>query len=736
MNFYYDEEVEEEDRGTYDRGAINNKIPVYRNKPAPPSEFSGDRAHGRAFLNSCQLYLRLACDNFVSETEQVSWALSFMTTGRAALFVDRVLRFEAKNHRPRYETWTAFRQAFIAEFCPKNEAQDARILLETCDYFQGSRATEEYIDEFQDLVERAGYSDKTMTVLKFRHGLQSAIQDQLAHVLRSEGDGVEPEEWYAAAMRLTENVEANALLHQSSAQGTGSSVSHSVDVDVQMAEAPPFLEIPSDVAPMDIDAMRKVNASTAICSRCQELGHGRLACPRRFDVRHMSAKECQSWVKQLRKREEREALKNVKSVGSNKSDGNGAPSSAVNSISPIHPRGQRNRTKRWERSLPKTYIVGATSTIRSLNLAMELKVVGEATMRQLHTMVDSGADGNFLDAKFVKHNNIPTRNLSRPIPVNNVDGSPNKQGPILEVVDAELCYQGHMERVRFAVTDLGDAKMLLGRSWLSAHNPEVDWKTGEVKMTRCFNRCHACVKIARVQCSQAKAQDLKAKTDAGMTQRPVAIQTMRKNEVVKAWKRTTKSASTQTSTPPRRRSVATQTGNAQPRKTTATSKRYAVMEIQHQGMPAPTAMEDQQSSTLAPMPMEVDKEPPAVRRLQTARRRTPLPPKPSSSLPGVHAKVTAVARETAQSTEKARIRVLQVANDARGRACLERGVMSGDAPSNPLATLSLSPSGSHIGAMTRQSPKGPSNNHARQTITDMPWEGSARSLRINTVRRA
>jgi hypothetical protein len=365
---------------------------------------------------------------------------------------------------------------------------------------------------------------------------------------------------------------------------------------------------------------------------------------------------------------------------------------------------------------------------------MELKVVGEATMRQLHTMVDSGADGNFLDAKFVKHNNIPTRNLSRPIPVNNVDGSPNKQGPILEVVDAELHYQGHTERIRFAVTNLGDAKMLLGRSWLSAHNPEINWKTGEVKMTRCFNRCHACVKIARIQRRKVKAKDSKAKKDAGMAQRPVVIQTTRKNDIVKAWKRTTKSASTQTTVPPRRRSVGMQIGNAKPREKTNAPKRYVAMDVQIQ--PAPTAMEDRPPSALMPMPMEVNKEPPAVRRLQTARRRTPLPPKPSLGLPEECTKVAAVARDTARLTEKARIRVLQVANDARGRACLERGVMSGDAPSNPLATPSLPSSGSRVGAITRQSPKGSNSTHVRQVITEMPWDGSARSLRVNTVQRA
>ena len=31
--------------------------------------------------------------------------------------------------------------------------------------------------------------------------------------------------------------------------------------------------------------------------------------------------------------------------------------------------------------------------------------------------------------------------------------------------------------------------MILGISWLRCHNPEIDWRTGEVKMTRCPEEC-------------------------------------------------------------------------------------------------------------------------------------------------------------------------------------------------------------------------------------------------------
>jgi hypothetical protein len=49
-----------------------------------------------------------------------------------------------------------------------------------------------------------------------------------------------------------------------------------------------------------------------------------------------------------------------------------------------------------------------------------------------------------------------------PIPVRNVDGTPNEAGPITEVVDIILCYKGHSERAIFAVTTIGQEDVILG----------------------------------------------------------------------------------------------------------------------------------------------------------------------------------------------------------------------------------------------------------------------------------
>jgi len=43
--------------------------------------------------------------------------------------------------------------------------------------------------------------------------------------------------------------------------------------------------------------------------------------------------------------------------------------------------------------------------------------------------------------------------------------------------------------MRMDVCDLGKTEVILGMPWLQTHNPEINWETGEVKMTRCPSLC-------------------------------------------------------------------------------------------------------------------------------------------------------------------------------------------------------------------------------------------------------
>jgi hypothetical protein len=70
-----------------------------------------------------------------------------------------------------------------------------------------------------------------------------------------------------------------------------------------------------------------------------------------------------------------------------------------------------------------------------------------------------------------------------------VDGTANTEGSISEVAELLLRYNGHSERALFCVTGLGRQNLILRHTWLKDHNPEVDWRTSKVEMSRCSPRC-------------------------------------------------------------------------------------------------------------------------------------------------------------------------------------------------------------------------------------------------------
>jgi len=156
--------------------------------------------------------------------------------------------------------------------------------------------------------------------------------------------------------------------------------------------------------------------------------------------------------------------------------------SSLSSSSTLDRTTQLQKPK-WEKKLPKQFSVNTLDARgTSIILPVEVSTTDTSEVHSVKALLDSRATGNFIDRDFVGTKGINTRSISRPIPVYNVDGSPNEVGQISEVVDVVLCYKTHSKRTLLAVSSLGKQNMILGYTWLKDHNSEVNWQTGEVQM--------------------------------------------------------------------------------------------------------------------------------------------------------------------------------------------------------------------------------------------------------------
>ena len=107
----------------------------------------------------------------------------------------------------------------------------------------------------------------------------------------------------------------------------------------------------------------------------------------------------------------------------------------------------------------------------------------------VEALLDSGATGLVMSSEFAKKQGFKLKKLERPMNVRNVDGSLNKEGPIENTVEVNIYYQEHRKRTVIDVIGGQKWTVILGMLWLAHYNPEIDWRTGEVKITRCLEEC-------------------------------------------------------------------------------------------------------------------------------------------------------------------------------------------------------------------------------------------------------
>jgi len=122
-----------------------------------------------------------------------------------------------------------------------------------------------------------------------------------------------------------------------------------------------------------------------------------------------------------------------------------------------------------------------------LNIRVEKIDMHEGIM--IKALLDSGTTGMFMDRQTTARHGFKLQKLERPIAIKNVNSTNNSRGAITHQVECNVFYKGYMERIRMDVYDLRKTEVILGMPWLAAYNPEINWKTGEVKMTRCLPLC-------------------------------------------------------------------------------------------------------------------------------------------------------------------------------------------------------------------------------------------------------
>jgi len=123
---------------------------------------------------------------------------------------------------------------------------------------------------------------------------------------------------------------------------------------------------------------------------------------------------------------------------------------------------------------------------KELNVQANIKTKNGKKL-EVKALVDSGCMHTGIDEQLVKDKRIQTKLINFSFEVFNANGT--KNGEVIKVASLEIEINRHKKTLEAAVTDLDGTDMFLGHDWLVNHNPEVNWKNGIIKFTRCPENC-------------------------------------------------------------------------------------------------------------------------------------------------------------------------------------------------------------------------------------------------------
>ena len=103
----------------------------------------------------------------------------------------------------------------------------------------------------------------------------------------------------------------------------------------------------------------------------------------------------------------------------------------------------------------------------------------------IEILLDSGMMRLVMRLEFTRKQDFILKKIEKLIYVRNIDSFFNKEEPIEYIVEVNIYYQEHRERIEIDVISGQKWSVILEISQLAYQNPEIDCRAGEVKMMRC-----------------------------------------------------------------------------------------------------------------------------------------------------------------------------------------------------------------------------------------------------------
>src|SRR6202522_1043736 len=429
----------------------------------PPTHFTGNRDDLDNFIQDCTLYLTLNRAVYETDEKKIIFMLSYMTEGTARAWKEAFVRDIINSPINDFGSLKQFTDNLKRAFEASDSEGDARARLRQLN--QGKDSVDDYVAKFRILAGKARITDDAALTEYFMEGINTGI---LQKIFAQEKLPATITEWYERTSRCDSHYRR---VQEILGRRRGTSENAQTTNNVKKPFIPRFTPKEQDPNEMDVDRLSTDERTEHVAKARWFKRHEKENLAQNSDEQKPNQKFGQ--YKKTAKIVLGQIRNIVAGMDSKEKDEVYEDIFEENSIVTMN-------------TLRISSVIMTDSRMRPMHVSIPivLKTIKGNETVETKVLLDTGAEGLFMDRNYAQEPDVVLQKPPTPIPPSNVDGTLNHAGQITHFtwIQAKIDKRKLLEKLW--ITDLGSSDVIFGFPWFKENNPQIVWKTGRVQLPK------------------------------------------------------------------------------------------------------------------------------------------------------------------------------------------------------------------------------------------------------------
>src|SRR6202522_1793848 len=429
----------------------------------PPTHFTGNRDDLDNFIQDCTLYLTLNRAVYETDEKKVIFMLSYMTEGAARAWKEAFVRDVINSPINDFRSLKQFTDNLKRAFEASDSEGDARAKLRQLN--QGKDSVDDYVAQFRILAGKARMTDNAALTEYFMEGVNTGI---LQKIFAQEKLPATITEWYERTSKCDSHYRR---VQEILGRRRGTSGNAQTTNDMKKPFIPRFTPKEQDPNEMDVDRLSIKERTEHVAKGRWFKHHEKENLARNSDEQKPNQKFGQY------KKTAKIVLAQIRNIA--------AGMDAEEKDEVYEDIFEENSIVTMN-MLRISSVIMTGSRMRPMHISIPiiLKTIRGNETVETKVLLDTGAEGLFMDKNYAEEHDIVLQKLPNPITPSNVDGTQNHAGEITHFTWIQAKIDKRILLEKLWITDLGSLDVIFGFPWFKENNPQIVWKTGRVRLPK------------------------------------------------------------------------------------------------------------------------------------------------------------------------------------------------------------------------------------------------------------